>query len=259
MCLSFIVFAAESLAAIVYFLFSPRDPNTTALEVVASIGLFAAIGSLPFVTRVAKLPWRWKFSLGMALASGILLAACCYLDDGLDSPLIALLVLPVINAAFALSIRAVALCSMAAAVELALVAATDANITDQSVGRLFLLIAFVAGMVALALGWASNRTRLQGVETSLRADLIRFAQTDGLTGCVNQGSFFERLDSEIERARRNGQALSLLMTDVDLFKAFNDVHGHAEGDKALATVASFMKRSCRIFDIVARVGGDELL
>jgi len=56
----------------------------------------------------------------------------------------------------------------------------------------------------------------------LLAKALDLANTDMLTGCLNHGGFFERLDIEIDRAMRHGQPLSLLIADVDLFKAFND-------------------------------------
>lgn len=83
------------------------------------------------------------------------------------------------------------------------------------------------------------------------------AITDGLTGLYNHRYFHERLDEEIERARNNGTAVSLLFCDIDNFKAFNDLNGHEAGDYALKEVARIIKNSIRAIDLAARYGGEE--
>jgi diguanylate cyclase (GGDEF)-like protein len=253
---AFLVLAAESMAVLVYCVLSSSEPDRGALELIASLSAVAAIGALPFIGWIVGQTWCSKFSLGTALTSGALLAACCHLDSGIDSPLVILLVLPVVNAAAGLSVRAVVLCATAAVAEFAIVGFTDPHVTS-SAAVLVILASFVGGMIALALGWVTSRSRLEHERSALYAHVSRLAQTDWLTGCLNQGAFFERLESEIDRSRRHGQALSVLMVDVDLFKAFNDTHGHLAGDEALAEVGSVLRSACRSFDVVARVGGDE--
>jgi peptidoglycan/LPS O-acetylase OafA/YrhL len=81
---AFIVLAAESMAVLVYCLLSPSDPNRRALELIASVSGAAGIGALPFIARIVRQTWRAEFSLGAALASGALLAACCHLDQRLQ-------------------------------------------------------------------------------------------------------------------------------------------------------------------------------
>ncbi len=87
--------------------------------------------------------------------------------------------------------------------------------------------------------------------------LRRLANTDRLTGLANRGAFDERLRAEWGRARRYGRPLSLALLDVDHFKRFNDVHGHATGDAALRMVANELRDSFRTSDLVARYGGEE--
>ena len=114
-------------------------------------------------------------------APGVVLTACIFLDNGLHSPLIFLLALPIANAALALRIRAVTICGIATLFELGAIA-----ISNPSVGRsgdeLTMLAASVVGLVVLALGWVTNRSQLEVAEAHLLAELTRLAQTDALTG-----------------------------------------------------------------------------
>lgn len=87
----------------------------------------------------------------------------------------------------------------------------------------------------------------------------RLANTDGLTGLYNYRSFQERLDQEVERAQRYHRPLSLIMVDIDYFKAYNDTHGHLGGDSVLAAVAQALQQTSRTSDIVARYGGEEFV
>jgi diguanylate cyclase (GGDEF)-like protein len=82
---------------------------------------------------------------------------------------------------------------------------------------------------------------------------------DGLTGCFNRTHALEVLDSELRRARRSKLPLSLLMIDLDNFKAINDRHGHLCGDAVLAAVGAIMKAELRGSDIKCRYGGDEFM
>jgi diguanylate cyclase (GGDEF)-like protein len=85
----------------------------------------------------------------------------------------------------------------------------------------------------------------------------RLAYTDALTSLANYRSFHTRLQQEIERADRYHRPLSLIMLDIDYFKAYNDTYGHPRGDAILAQVAMLLKQTSRSSDIVARYGGEE--
>ncbi len=81
---------------------------------------------------------------------------------------------------------------------------------------------------------------------------------DGLTDLFNQRHFYERLEVEIERARRQNHPLSLLLFDVDHFKHYNDTHGHLEGDRVLQAIGDVVRECTRDYvDIGCRYGGDE--
>lgn len=83
------------------------------------------------------------------------------------------------------------------------------------------------------------------------------AHTDELTGLFNHRYFHERLDEEITRCTRFGEIFSLLFLDLDLFKAYNDIYGHVEGDEVLRDVGKYIEGSIRGIDMAFRYGGDE--
>jgi diguanylate cyclase (GGDEF)-like protein len=81
---------------------------------------------------------------------------------------------------------------------------------------------------------------------------------DGLTGLANRRAFDERLLVEWRRSKRQGQALALLMMDIDHFKQYNDHCGHVEGDRCIQAVAEVLSHTAsRATDMVARYGGEE--
>jgi diguanylate cyclase (GGDEF)-like protein/PAS domain S-box-containing protein len=110
------------------------------------------------------------------------------------------------------------------------------------------LITGVAEQLALGLGNLELREKL-------RVQAIR----DPLTGLLNRRAMEEALDRELLRAARTGRSVAVLMLDLDHFKRFNDVHGHAAGDAALAEIGSYLKRSFRADDLVCRYGGEEIM
>jgi diguanylate cyclase (GGDEF)-like protein len=87
----------------------------------------------------------------------------------------------------------------------------------------------------------------------------QLAYLDGLTGIFNRRYFETRITEEIERARRFGTELSLVMVDVDKFKSLNDSYGHLLGDEVLRQVSSLLSRQVRKIDVVCRYGGEEFV
>ena len=88
-------------------------------------------------------------------------------------------------------------------------------------------------------------------------DALTQARCDALTGVANHGHFWASLETEFTRSQRHGRPLSLALIDVDHFKAYNDEHGHLEGDRMLVAVAAALVANSRSHDLVARYGGDE--
>lgn len=91
----------------------------------------------------------------------------------------------------------------------------------------------------------------------LQERLRRAALTDGLTNLWNHTQFRHLLDREFARTRRYGGVVSLLMIDLDHFKAVNDTFGHEAGNRVLKAAARHLTQTCRDIDIVARYGGEE--
>ena len=103
-------------------------------------------------------------------------------------------------------------------------------------------------------GTVERERRLLDHAESMRAR----SYVDGLTGIANRRYFDVALDRELRRAQRLGGALSLLLTDIDSFKAYNDHFGHQAGDGCLSTVAQALAaRLKRPADVAARYGGEE--
>lgn len=90
-----------------------------------------------------------------------------------------------------------------------------------------------------------------------QASLMKQANTDGLTGLYNHRYFQERLNQELKRAVRYSRPVSLVMIDLDGFKAVNDNLGHPAGDSILRNFAEILSQEIREIDVAARYGGDE--
>ena len=91
----------------------------------------------------------------------------------------------------------------------------------------------------------------------LLEEIQHLAATDALTGLANRTTFQLTLGQELARARRGGAPVSLVMLDIDHFKALNDSHGHLAGDDVLRGVAGALDECCRAFDTPSRYGGEE--
>ena len=106
----------------------------------------------------------------------------------------------------------------------------------------------VSSKIALSV---ENALKYQQAESS--------ATTDYLTGLPNARSLFVHLARELARCRRTGTSLAVMVCDMDNFKQINDLYGHLEGDKVLREFAGHLTESCRGYDYVARMGGDEFV
>jgi diguanylate cyclase (GGDEF)-like protein len=102
--------------------------------------------------------------------------------------------------------------------------------------------------------------RIKAAQDALRVaklELERQSITDPLTGLFNRRYFQYRLDQEIERSKRHGDPVSLLLIDLDHFKKVNDRHGHTVGDAVLCRTAELLSGELRRLDVCTRWGGEE--
>ena len=109
------------------------------------------------------------------------------------------------------------------------------------------------------LGAIADQLGLAIRHTQLFDELRRGSQHDDLTGLGNRRLLRIRLEDELHRAERFGQAVSILAIDIDYFKALNDRHGHPTGDASLRKLAGIMTRNLRRIDTIARIGGEEFV
>ena len=106
----------------------------------------------------------------------------------------------------------------------------------------------ISSKIALSM---ENALKYQQAESS--------ATTDYLTGLPNARSLFVHLSRELSRCRRTGTSLAVMVCDLDNFKQINDLYGHLEGDNLLKDFAAHLNETCRGYDYVARMGGDEFV
>jgi diguanylate cyclase (GGDEF)-like protein len=123
----------------------------------------------------------------------------------------------------------------------------------------FALLGLVSILIWTFYFFLVNSARLELDLENARLELVQLAMTDPLTGLYNRRHFFERAEMEFQRAKRQEQSISFLLMDVDGFKAINDRYGHDAGDAVLLHLSSILPGEVRVFDIVARFGGDEFI
>jgi diguanylate cyclase (GGDEF)-like protein len=193
-----------------------------------------------------RLPDWANFAIGMAVVVGI---AAFRITVGHDIPVADFLLIPVAVTGWLVRDRAYAYLAAACTAAVSVVIAVAGQAQAPLAGALASAgVRFVLYLIVLALlGWMRQ----------MQLSREKEARTDFVTGASNSRAFVEAAAAEIERARRYGQALSLLYLDVDDFKAVNDTFGHGAGDAVLAEVSHVVCCSVRSNDLVARLGGDE--
>jgi diguanylate cyclase (GGDEF)-like protein len=123
-------------------------------------------------------------------------------------------------------------------------------IDAPSTGYVLAFCAALAGTAILAVWQAANHDAWRG-------ELARSSITDPLTGVGNRRGFETASRAAFSLLTRQGRPVTLLILDLDLFKAYNDAHGHQAGDELLCWVAEQLDGAVRPTDSVARLGGDE--
>ncbi len=105
----------------------------------------------------------------------------------------------------------------------------------------------------------TERKKAEDVKHRLIERLEHLSKTDSLTGLTNRRALTESLIYEMDRAKRYGSDLSLILCDIDSFKAINDTYGHDAGDRTLQLISETLKTQLRKADIAGRYGGDEFM
>jgi len=143
----------------------------------------------------------------------------------------------------------------------AVVMARGPGVTDMLAQDVWLTLSLAVGLVAMVFavyGFITlTQCRLEEELREAQALLKHQAETDPLTGINNRRAFDEIARHDVRLARRYGQRLSLVLFDLDDFKAVNDTHGHQAGDAVLASVARLCEAAVRDVDTLCRWGGEE--
>jgi len=153
-------------------------------------------------------------------------------------------------------LRFLARCLAAQAVAAAVVAMAfgfELHPLSSTVERLATLPLLVAYPVAIGLTTYHLARRVRSQNRTLAA----LSSLDGLSGLPNRSHWESVVASEFQRCRRIGHPSSVLMIDIDHFKAINDRHGHPVGDEVIRRVAELLRRSLRLHDVPGRYGGEE--
>jgi len=167
-----------------------------------------------------------------------------------------LYLLPVVHAAvFQSRRRLVIVLALASAAFLAPIAYGQAGSEFPAIALISMPPAILAAAMLSAVTGAQRRQRARIVAREIEAR--RLAENDALTGLGNYRMFWRHLDAEVARCRRHGEVFSLVIMDLNGFKAINDEHGHQCGDQALRQVADSLREALRSEDVCCRQGGDE--
>lgn len=209
-----------------------RTPNVLEGMMIAFIGL-GMVMRMTIMTMQPGLAFLWP-----TLIIGIIFVIYIYLP-------VRFLVAVAISSIF----------SIVASAWWLLIAETELPVDQMLRALVWLLFANALGFIA-----ANSIQRGQRIRYAQSLLLRELLSTDAMTGIGNRRRFDDALDREWRRCGRSGKPLSLVMIDVDHFKAYNDHHGHLQGDDCLRQVAHLLVSSVgRPGDLVARYGGEEFV
>jgi diguanylate cyclase (GGDEF)-like protein len=240
-----LLFAAAALICLAGVVL-PGDAELDEGVLLVTAGVAAAVAAFLFIANERVPDWTYHpiGAAGTAVATG---AAYGWGTGSAYGPLLYVWVTMFAFYVFSRGAALVHLALMSAAYAVALV------IEDPAENPLDGWIATVVTLLGTGLFVSFVRHRLGSMFHRLRDA----AQRDPLTELFNRRGFQDVFDTELERARRAAQPLSLIVGDLDRFKLINDVHGHAAGDSVLIRVADAIRDAKRGFDSAARVGGEE--
>jgi diguanylate cyclase (GGDEF)-like protein len=223
------------------------DPGTRSDGVLAGVGVLALLVGMAFFVIYRRTP-MWAFYLGTAGGALFIAAATAGGSKGAEGGYAIFYVWVVLLAFLFFRFRpAVLLTAFAASSYAAVLIARDVEFAFNYILGLVAVLGAAGAVVGLLRG------RLEQLNTHLASE----ASTDALTGVANRRGFDQRFELELGRAARHGRTLSLIVCDLDRFKAVNDELGHEMGDDALRRAAARIAASVRSIDAVSRIGGEE--
>jgi diguanylate cyclase (GGDEF)-like protein/putative nucleotidyltransferase with HDIG domain len=236
--------AGATLASLTVLLpHSPRLNAVAQLVIIADAYLVALV----LFTQAARLP-VWTLHVALAWGS-TLIAGCAYFAGISPSPLVFFYLWVFLYASYFFTVRQTAVQIVYAGLAYGVLLVLRPPMGGAPAW-------WLVGMGTLLVGAIVIMTMRARVEL-LIARLYDAARTDPLTKLSNRRGFRELLDLELERARRGGTPVALLVGDLDDFKDVNDCCGHRVGDAALQRVARLLCERKRPSDVIARVDGGE--
>lgn len=262
--------AAGALASLAHAL---AVGEAEAATLVTTLGTGAVLGLLALVTRWRRIALERVERVLVVVGTLVVLAALLYglhlAEPGSAAhggAFATLLWVPLLFVFCAIAFDGVTSLRYSLAIYLLVVALTLPHavatrggplVTDGSTFALQAYLAY-AVLIAALYFFSDLQQRATTMEETART-MRRLANTDALTGLANRRQAEEQLTRELRRAERYGRPFSVLMMDIDHFKALNDRFGHLAGDDVLVDVARRVERMVRAADTVARWGGEEFV
>ena len=234
----------------VIFLYLPwtwSQPHRPAMVGLAAACTAGSLLVLALPGHILKGRWRDAFFVCWSASIIVVVAVFIALDGGLDeSPLVGLCFLPLVFATAAYPPVPMLIVAGGIVITFLVMGVAEG---DDAAGTFAFAWCLTAAAVMCAL--------ISRLHHRQRGELARVSRADPLTDCLNRRGFQERLDAELASAVRHERCLSLIVIDLDAFKAVNDREGHAAGDALLVWTAAQLSDSVRPLDAVGRLGGDE--
>jgi diguanylate cyclase (GGDEF)-like protein len=212
------------------------------------VALVALVFGLLTVAIAARIPE--KLLIVGIINCCLLVSTAVVLSGGPDSPFLLLYAWTGVEAWYFLSRRLATWFTVAAAVIIGVTLMVLPHGTDGGPSAWLIV---VGTMIALGLVTDTLRARADRLIEALADQATR----DSLTGLTNRRGYHERIEQELARAERNGTAVSIVLADLDSFKALNDAFGHRYGDQALCEFSELCQDELRTADLISRVGGEE--
>jgi diguanylate cyclase (GGDEF)-like protein len=254
--ISVLLYAVCNLFIWVYAALTWGRPHRVAIVGVAMAGLVVAVGLVDRLRhRIVASSHRDLLLYSWSGLSYAFVAIGAGLDGGGRSPVVLLVVVTLAYATLAYPPRAVVGFSAAAVFTYGVVGAVHWRPDEAPKVLLEGGIITLLGMLSSLAARNQWRSRRQMLAMAERQEHL--ATIDDATGCLNRRAFWARLGSALDRADQGGEPVSLLVVDIDHFKAINDTHGHLAGDKVLREVGGALLASVPASEAVGRIGGDE--